>query len=433
MVFSEEITVDERMQEDFEKNVLLRIVGGTNYKKKDFILSHICIEMFTKPAHKELFKTIQKVQKRIRQGEDIKINDVSIIENSTNNKIKQYILELTQDYITNYDCEFYINKLVKNWTTKLRREAVTDEEFEKVKSLEQKYLINNNVTSISAKTDELIVDYYNKWESKPIKTYYPQLDAKIGHLFGGDVVILAGATSMGKTCFMLNMLTNMAEHGVKVLVFSLEMNLKQLQNRIISSRTQIKSDKFRKLSFDNFEMKKYADYALGEEFKKLQIEVCTKYDLTTTDIKNTVESSDADIVFIDYLGLIKSDIRGSVYEQVSAISRELKIIANETNKPFVVLQQLNRIKNERKQKRPILSDIRDSGKIEQDADTILFVFREAYYNTALPNDTMNIIISKSRHTDGRCELKFNYDADCQLITDKIGQWMEESKQKRLGL
>ena len=155
--------------------------------------------------------------------------------------------------------------------------------------------------------------------------------------------------------------------------------------------------------------------------------------MTTSDIRNMVSASDADIVFIDYLGLIKSEIRGSVYEQVSAISRDLKLIANETNKPFVVAQQLNRIKADRKQKKPILSDIRDSGKIEQDADTILFVYREAYYNPSLPNDSMTIIIPKSRHTGGRCELKFNYDPNSQKIEDKIGKYMESQKQQRLGV
>ncbi len=425
--------IDEQLQEDFEKNVLLRIVGGENYKKKEYIISHLSLEMFTKTSHKEIFKTILELQKRIKRGEDFKIDVVDIIGCSKNEKIKKYILELNEDYITNFDCDYYINKLIKNWALKLRKEAVTDEEFEKIKSLEQKYFIQNNVCSISDKTDELVIDYYNKWDSKPIKTYYPQLDDKIGHLFGGDYVIIAGATGMGKTCFMLNMLTNMAEHGVKALVFSLEMNLKQLQNRIIASRTGINSDKFRKFTLENWELKKYSDYADSEEFKKMQIEVCTKYDLTTTDIKNIVMSSDADIVFIDYLGLIKSEIKGSVYEQISDISRHLKLIANEVNKPFVVLQQLNRIKNDRKEKKPVLSDIRDSGKIEQDADTILFVFREAYYNKAAKNDSMTIIIPKSRHTEGRCELQFKYNPNTQLIEDKIGEYLEKQKQGKLGL
>lgn len=425
--------VDERLQSDFEKNVLLRIVGGENFKKKEFIISHLCLEMFTRPSHKEIFKTILDIQKRIKRCEDLRLDVVDIVKESKNENIKKYILELNEEYITNFDCNYYINKLVKNWTLKLRKKAVTDEDFEKVKELEQKYLIQNNICSISSQTGELIMDYFDKWESKPIKTYYPQLDEKIGHLFGGDIVIIAGATGMGKTCFMLNMLTNMAEHGAKVLVFSLEMSMKQLQNRIISSRTGIKSDKFRKFTLSNYELKTYSDYATGEDFKKLQIEVCTKYDITTTEIKNIVSASDADIVFIDYLGLIKSEIKGSVYEQVSAISRELKIIANETNKPFVVIQQLNRIKNDRKEKKPVLSDIRDSGKIEQDADCILFVYRDAYYNKSTANDSMTIIIPKSRHTDGRCELQFRYNPDIQLIEDKIGEYMEKQKQGKLGL
>lgn len=436
MVSEEVVSVDERLQEDFEKQVLVRIIGGKNYKKKEFIIAHTCEQMFTKQAHKQIYKNILEVHKRIKRGEDLLLDAVDIVENSKNERMKQYVLDLDGEYLTNYDCDFYINKLVKNWTLKLRREAVTDEEFEKIKVLEQKYLIKNNIKSIASEPDALICDYFRKWEKyeeKPIKTFYPQLDDKIGNLFGGDIVIIAGATGMGKTCFMLNLLTNMAEHGIKVLLFSLEMPLKQLQNRIIASRTGISSDKFRKFTLSQFELKQYQQFAESESFKKLQIEVCTQYDLTTTDIKNIVTSSDADIVFIDYLGLIKSEVKGSVYEQVSAISRELKIIANETNKPFVVLQQLNRIKNDRKIKKPILSDIRDSGKIEQDADTILFVYREAYYNPALKNDSMSIIVSKSRHTGGRCELQFHYNPNSQLIEDKIGQFMETRKQGSLGI
>ena len=168
-----EITVDEKLQEDFEKNVLLRIVGGENYKKKDFVLSHLCLEMFTRPSHQEIFKAIMAVQKRIKNGENIKLNEVEIIEASKNERIKKYILELAGEYITNYDSDYYVNKLVSNWALKLRREAVTDEEFEKIKQLEQKYYIQNNLKMIASKTDELVMDYFDKWESKPIKTYFP--------------------------------------------------------------------------------------------------------------------------------------------------------------------------------------------------------------------------------------------------------------------
>ena len=145
------------------------------------------------------------------------------------------------------------------------------------------------------------------------------------------------------------------------------MNKRQLQNRIISKQTGIKSDKFRKFTLDNYEIKKYSDYAFSEDLQNMELDVCTVFDITVPEIKEIILQSDADIIFIDYLGLIRSTEQGNTYEKVSAVSRELKLLANEINKPIVALHQLNRIPPERKDKRPKLSDLRDSGKIEQDS------------------------------------------------------------------
>jgi replicative DNA helicase len=124
-------------------------------------------------------------------------------------------------------------------------------------------------------------------------------------------------------------------------------------------------------------------------------------------------------VFIDYLGLINSDNKNGAYEKYSDISRKLKITAMECDKPIIALHQLNRAGADRKDKRPKLSDIRDSGKIEQDADSVLFVFRPYYYERNPKNkDLFQIIIPKNRHgKTGTANLLYN--ASTQEIKDRI--------------
>ena len=209
----------------------------------------------------------------------------------------------------------------------------------------------------------------------------------------------------------------------KLRSVSLEMPLKQLQNRIISSETGIDASKIRNFKMNDLEIQKYKKYIESEEFAKLQsIEVCTEYNITVDKIRRITEEIEPDIVFIDYLGLVSSEINGNSYERVSQVSRDIKLIALATNTPFIVLHQLNRIPAERKEKRPLLSDLRDSGKIEQDADFICFVYRDYYYNPDAPENRIEFILSKSRHGKGKaiCEMKF--DGATQSIKE-IVKWI----------
>ena len=137
-------------------------------------------------------------------------------------------------------------------------------------------------------------------------------------------------------------------------------------------------------------------------------------------MKGLVLASKADIVFIDYLGLISGGNKTNSYERVSEISRELKLLAMESKKPFIVLHQLNRANAERKDKRPLLSDLRDSGKIEQDADVIGFVFRPAYYSDTQTPQNINeiqLIVAKNRHGQSGVIARLNYDSNTQKVTD----------------
>lgn len=423
----EEEPINEQLQSEYEIQILTMLIGGDNKEKKEHIYNHLTAEMFTKTNNRKIFKAIEKLHK---ENKEIEIGNVC--ECLTVEEQKKYCIALDKEYITNMNCDYYLEKLLNVYIKKLLKSCDSFEGYKKVEKIKQKYTVKKIVRPISYAADELILEYINKWGNE-VKTYYPQIDKKIGSLQSGDILILAGATGMGKTCMELNLILNMAAHGKKVLFFSLEMPLRQLQNRMISTLTGINSDKMRKFTMTDEEFQKYSDYALSKTFADLKIDVCTEFDITIDEIKEIVKSVDPDVIFIDYLGLIKSETSGTIYEKTSEISRRLKLVANETNKPFVVLHQLSRIPYERKQKRPLLSDLRDSGKIEQDADCICFVYRESYYNPSANPSKMEFIISKSRHTGGRCIIDLNYNAEKQLITDTIGEWMEKSQQCSLGV
>lgn len=428
----EDMPINQQLRDEYERQILTMLIGGDNVEKKEHIISHLHPDMFTSSFYKKVYKSLLDLH---TQNKKIEVGNICEILKTED--LKKLTIELDKEYITNQNCDYYLEKIINDYLKRLLKECDSFEEYKKLEKLKQKYAIKKSISHISDATDELIVEYYNHWGSST-KSYYPQLDEVIGSFLGGDFIILAGATSMGKTCFALNLILNMTEKDKKVLLFSLEMNLKQLQNRIIANKIGIDSEKFRKFNLTNHEQKIYSEYAMGEEFKKIPLDVCTLYDITVPQIREIIQQSDADIIFIDYLGLIKSTENGNSYEKVSAVSRELKLLANEVNKPIVALHQLNRIPPERKDKKPKLSDLRDSGKIEQDADTIIFVYRESYYTGIIKDakkgeDTMEIIISKSRHTSGCKELKMQYFPKHQLIIDKIGELMKAQEQQRLGL
>lgn len=416
-------SINLELQHEYEREIICMLIGGNNHKKKSHIMQHTCKEMFTHKLFRDFYDVILKIY---NSGNEI--NVANVCEAISVENQQKLSIELDKEYITNANCDFYIGKLLDAYIKRLVIECKNLEDYKKIEQIKNKYSLKVNVQHVSFGADLIIPDYYVKWETA-IKTYYPSIDNKIGSLQGGDFLILAGAPGMGKTCMMLNLLTNMAVNGKKVLLFSLEMSLAQLQNRIISARTGINSDKIRNFTMTDDEVHRYSDYAESREFKSLKIEVSTDFNITVDKIKTCVLQSDADIVFIDYLGLISGDISRGSYEKVSEISRQLKLLALDTNKPFIVLHQLSRAAAERKDKRPQISDLRDSGKIEQDADFICFVYRPAYYGeTAMNKQELEFLIAKSRHSAGKAVVRMIYDGNKQKITDPWSVKEERGRQ-----
>lgn len=269
---------------------------------------------------------------------------------------------------------------------------------------------------ISIGASDLLVNYYDNWE-KAIKTGFDNLDSTLGSLQGGDFIILAGATSSGKTMVALNIMLNMAKAGKKCNFYSLEMSREQLQNRIISHETGINASKYRNFTMSDEEQKKYLKYT-EDELKNLPISILVdRKGLTVDKIINIEKKSDSEIVFVDYLGILQAKNKGDQYEKITELSTDLKRAALETNKPFIVLHQLSRAFTERKDKRPILADLRGSGQIEQDADAVLFVFRPSYFDENADPTKLQLIVAKNRHGETGNILDFIYLSGQQKITE----------------
>ena len=236
------------------------------------------------------------------------------------------------------------------------------------------------------------------------KTGFSGLDTVLAGMGNSDLVLVGARPGMGKTSFALNIATNVAmQTKKKVCIFSLEMSAEQLVTRVISSEAMVDSYALRTGKLDK---KQWDDIAAAtSNLAGCDILIDDTSGITVTGMKAKLRRvTNLGLVVIDYLGLMQSDNRrndGNRVNEVADISRALKIMAKELGVPIICCAQLSRGPESRTDKRPILSDLRDSGAIEQDADTVIFLYRDEYYKTdGGSQDEGNIaevIIAKNRH------------------------------------
>ena len=239
-------------------------------------------------------------------------------------------------------------------------------------------------------------------------TGFTALDHKTAGFQPGDLVILAARPAMGKTALALNMGFNAAstpEQPRTVMIFSLEMPTVQLATRILSSEAQISSEGMKSGRMEQFEIEKLS--MTMNRIKSTSIFIDDTAGISITDLRAkcrrlAAQALDGRIppigmVVIDYLQLMKGPQGVNREQEISEISRSLKSLAKELNAPVIALSQLNRGVESRPNKRPLLSDLRESGAIEQDADIILFVYRDEYYNPESEDKGLaELIIAKHR-------------------------------------
>ena len=261
-----------------------------------------------------------------------------------------------------------------------------------------------------------------------IPTGFTDLDKMIVGLNKSDLVLVGARPAMGKTSFILNVARNVAvKSKKKVVFFSLEMSNEQIAKRVFSTEARVNSKKMRNGEITANEWQRLAQAATSLNDCELYFDDSAV--TSVSEMKAKIRRlKNVDCVFIDYLQLMtgesnrRSDSRTT---EVSAITRSLKIMAKELNIPVVVCSQLSRATEVRGQKhKPQLADLRESGSIEQDADIVLMLYREDYYDNNEPVDAENVevneaevLIRKNRHGDVG-EVKLNWDPDYTLFSNK---------------
>ena len=244
--------------------------------------------------------------------------------------------------------------------------------------------------------------YNNKKHITGVATGFADLDNRTAGLHKSELVLIAARPAMGKTAFALNIATNAAvQTNVPVIVFSLEMSKEQCANRILCAQAMVDSSKVGRGEISDEEWSKLA-IASGELSESAGIYIDDTPGITVAEIRAKCRKlkmeKNIGLIVIDYLQLIQGSGRATSREQeIAEISRSLKMLAKEIDVPVVALSQLSRAPEARTDHRPMLQDLRESGSIEQDADVVMFIYRDDYYNPqAEQTNIAEIIVAKNR-------------------------------------
>ncbi|WP_156289855.1 replicative DNA helicase [Oceanobacillus salinisoli] len=379
-------------------------------------------EHFHDPRHKAIYRAMKRASD---QGEFI---DMVVVTTRLGDAIEQvgntsYLLAMTETVASTAAIKHHERLIFEAYRLRKSREGVmqylrnpSDEELNMLIEQLKTFQETGAVTQEKAVYDYLMEIADDMFHPDRVQqgclTSYEQLDNMTGGLQRGDLLIVAARPSVGKTAFALNLAAGHSKQGGSTSIFSLEMGTKQLLQRLLSAEGAINGRKWGTASFSEEDYER-AVRAIG---------VISNWDLDVYDKKRTLfeirsairkklhdDPGRNHLVIIDYLQLItpaKQRERRDL--EVGEITRELKLLAIELNIPILLISQLSRNVESRQDKRPLMSDLRESGNIEQDADVIFFLYREDYYdrNTEKGNH-MEVIISKHRNgPTGTVELVF---------------------------
>ena len=245
----------------------------------------------------------------------------------------------------------------------------------------------------------------NSEEFKGIPTGFSKLDEITSGLNRSDLVLIGARPAMGKTSFALNIARNVGFTGKKVIFFSLEMSNEQLAARVLSTEARVESNKLRSGNISDEEWARLAQAT--DRLTRCNLYFDDTSTITVPDIKSKIKrTKDVDCIIIDYLGLMQSAVKKeNRVQEITEITRSLKMLAKDLKIPVVCCAQLSRgpEKNGKASNRPMLSDLRDSGSIEQDADIVMMLYREGYYKNGAQNPDevdmtkADVDVAKNRH------------------------------------
>ncbi len=272
--------------------------------------------------------------------------------------------------------------------------------FDVLENQQQRGVVH--IKDVVLETNDMLAEIYqNKGKMTGVPTGITDLDKTFFGLQKSDFILIAARPSMGKTSFALNIATYAAVHGnVPVVIFSLEMSSTQLVSRIISSEMLIDSNHLRTGELTDEDWEKIA--ASMSTLGQAPIYINDSTNVTISDIRAKCRRLKVEkglgMIMIDYLQLMQGSRSENRQNEIAEISRSLKILAKELDVPIVALSQLSRAPDQRSDHRPMLSDLRESGSIEQDADIVMFLYRDEKYNPDTEEKNVaECIIAKNRN------------------------------------
>ncbi|AZA53001.1 replicative DNA helicase [Chryseobacterium sp. G0201] len=397
---------------DFE-----RLVIGTfliDKKGLDHSIDLLTPEVFYDPRHQVIFTTILKLYEGNHPVDLMTI----IQELKKEEKLllaggDHYIVELTMGVSSSAHIEYHVRVILEKYILRSLINVSANvidssykestDVFELLDKAEQSFFEITNGTikkgfdtanSLVKQAIETIKSLKDKEGISGVPSGFRDIDKETGGWQNSDLIIIAARPAMGKTAFLLSMARNIAVgHKIPMVLFSLEMASVQLITRMIASETRISSEKLRKGTLDDEEWQRL--FSNVSELENAPLFIDETPSLSIFDFRakcrRLVMQHDVKLIMVDYLQLMTAGGGGkgggNREQEISMISRSLKAIAKELNVPVIALSQLSRSVETRPGKRPQLSDLRESGAIEQDADIVSFIFRPEYYKiTVWDND-----------------------------------------------
>jgi len=390
-------------------------------------------EDFYKTSHQRIFNTMLALYER---GEPVDL--VTVTADLQDQKVLEetggvvYLTSLASSVPTAANIEYYakiveekslLRRLIRT-ATKIANDGYSrEDEVGEIIADAEKYILeiaqNRNSGGFIPIRDALMETYerieflsQRKGDITGIPSGYPDLDKMTAGFQRSDLIILAARPSVGKTAFALNVAQNVAARANEtVAIFSLEMSASQLVQRMICAEGNLDASRMRSGGLEEDDWQKLT-MAIGT-LAKAPVYIDDTPGITVQDIRAKCRRLQTEkglgLILIDYLQLIQGRGKGDNRQQeVSEISRTLKGIARELNVPIIALSQLSRSVEQRQDKRPMMSDIRESGSIEQDADIVAFLYRDDYYDKETEaKNIIEIIIAKQRNgPTGTVELVF---------------------------
>ncbi len=405
------------------------------------VVSQINADCFYLPQHRAIFSAMMLMYTNSKAIDPVIIADTLTKEGLYDTAGgRDYLLQLAQSVPSTANVEYYA-KIVKeqyylrmlvNVSTEIIEQAtggeadaslILDSAEQKIYNIRQGKEKNGPV-----KVSEVIVnDVYNKLtlitgedkeKYKGIPTGFGMLDKYITGLNRSDLILIGARPAMGKTSFALNLAQNISmDARKKCVVFSLEMTKEQLAERLLSAQAGVESQKLKTGELTNDEWVRLGNAA--GQFNDVELYLDDTSSITVPEIKSRVRRMrNVDCIIIDYLGLISSAVKKeNRVQEVSEITRNLKMMAKDLNIPVICCAQLSRgTEGHGKNHKPQLADLRESGSIEQDADIVMFLYREDYYRNDVADEKQDdidankteLIVAKNRHgATGTIEMTFD--------------------------